>query len=222
MLVVTSSVGVVDWVHSDSCDNGEICSLGLVSPELSSSLKNWLFVSSTCSDDSDHGSGLSVNGFSHSRGEFDSGLKSILAVGNNGYESSGSSGELSVVSFSELDVGDQSTFRDLTDWQNVSDLQRGCFSAENCLTSEHSLDSKIVLGDFLVLVRILELDLGDWGSSSWVVQDLLDNSLDVAVSFLVVEVLVSGLSESSVGEGLEDRGVLSSLSLRSDGSSHGL
>ena len=50
-------------------------------------------------------------------------------------------------------------------------------------------------------------------------EDLLDNTFNKSVSLLVVEVLISNFSESSEGMSLVDR-VGSSLSLRSDGSSH--
>lgn len=133
-------------------------------------------------------------------------------MGNDGNKGSGSSGEFSMVTFSELNVRNESTLWDLSYWKNVSDLKRGCFAAEDGLSSEHSLDSKIVLDNLSVVVWILELDLSNWSTSAWIMKNLLYNSLDISVSFLVVQVLVAGFSESSVGVGLED-GVLSSLSL---------
>ncbi len=66
VLVVTTSVGMVDWVHSDSSNDWEVLSLGLVSPVLGTSLEDWLLVSSTSSDDSNHSSGLAIDGLSDS------------------------------------------------------------------------------------------------------------------------------------------------------------
>ena len=117
-----------------------------------------------------------------------------------------------MVSLSELNVGDESTFGDLSYRKNISNLKRGCFTAEDGLSSEHSLNSKVVLNYLSIVVWILKLDLGNWSSSAWIVEYLLYNSLGISVSFLVVQVLVTGLAESSVGVGLED-GVWSSLSL---------
>lgn len=117
-----------------------------------------------------------------------------------------------MVSFSELDVGNESTFGDATYGKDISCLKRGSLSAEDGLASEHSLNCKIALDNLLVVVWVLKLDLGHGGSSAWVVEYLLYDSLDVAVSLLIVQVLVTGLAKSSVGVGLEDR-VLSSLSL---------
>jgi hypothetical protein len=125
-------------------------------------------------------------------------------MGDDGDERSRGSGELSIVSFSELDVGNESTFWDLTNWQDVTNLKGSLFTAENGLTREHSLDGKVQLLDLLVVISVLELDSGNWGSSAWVVKDFLDDSLDKSVSLLVVQVLVLDFSESSEGVGLVD------------------
>ena len=204
VLVITTSVGMVNWVHSDSGNDWEVLSLCLVSPVLNSGLENWLLVSSSGSDDSNHTSGLAVDGLSDTRWQLDSGLESILRMGDDGDERSRGSGELSIVSFSELDVGNESTFWDLTNWQDVTNLKGSLFTAENGLTREHSLDGKVQLLDLLVVISVLELDSGNWGSSAWVVKDFLDDSLDKSVSLLVVQVLVLDFSESSEGVGLVD------------------
>lgn len=86
MLMVTTSVWMVDWVHSDSGNFREVLSLGLVSPVLNSSLENWLLVSSSSSDDSNHGSGLAVDGLSDTRWQLDSGLESIFGMSDDGNE----------------------------------------------------------------------------------------------------------------------------------------
>lgn len=86
------------------------------------------------------------------------------------------------------------------------------FSAENGLTGKHSLNSEVQFLDLLEVIRILELDSGNWSSSSWIMEDFLNNSFDESVSLLVVQVLVSDLSESSEGVSLVDR-IGSSFSL---------
>lgn len=54
-------------------------------------------------------------------------------------------------------------------------------------------------------VRILELDLGDRGASAGIVVDLLDNTLDVAVSLGIVLSLVGDGALTSSGMGSENR-----------------
>lgn len=219
MLMITSSVWMVNWVHSDSSNNWEVFSLSLMSPVLSTSLKNRLFISTSSSNDSDHGSRLAVNSLSDTRRKFDSGLETILRVGNDSHERSRSSSELSIISFSKLNIGNKGTLRDLTNRQNVTNLKSGFFSTENSLSGKHAFNSQVQFLDFLIVIRIFELDSGNRSTSAWIVEDLLDNTFNKSVSLLVVEVLISNFSESSEGMSLVDR-VGSSLSLRSDGSSH--
>lgn len=122
MLVVTTSVGMVDWVHSDSGNDGEVFSLGLVSPVLNTSLEDGLLVSASSSDDSDHSSGLAIDGLSDTRRKLNSGLKPVFRVGDDGNKGPGCSGELSIISLSELNIGDQSSLGDVSNGKDVSDL----------------------------------------------------------------------------------------------------
>ena len=140
-------------------------------------------------------------------------------MSNNGDKGSRSSGKLSMVTFSELNIGDQSSFWDLSYRKNVTNLKRGCFSTEDSLSSKHSLNCKIVFDNLFIVVWVFKLDLGNWSTSAWIMKNLLYNSLDVSMSFLVIHVLEAGLSQSSVSMSLEDR-VLSSLSLWSNSSTH--
>ena len=56
MLVVTTSVGMVDGVHSDTSNLGESLSESLVFVEQISGLHDWLFISASSGDDADGGS----------------------------------------------------------------------------------------------------------------------------------------------------------------------
>jgi hypothetical protein len=210
---------MIDWVHSDSSDNWEVLSLSLVSPVLDSSLQDWLFISSSSSYDSDHSSRLTVNGLSDTRWKFDSGLETIFRVSNDSDKSSRGSGKLTIVTFSELNVGNESTFRDLSNREDVTNLEGSFLSTEDSLSREHTFDSKVKFLDLLVVIRIFELDSGNRSSSSWIVKDFFNNTLDKSVSLLIVQVFIFDLSKSSEHMRLVNR-IWSSLSLRSDGSSH--
>jgi hypothetical protein len=161
---------MMDWVHSDSSDNWEVLSLSLVSPVLDSSLQDWLFISSSRSYYSDHSSRLTVNGLSDTRWKFDSGLKTIFRVSNDSDESSRGSGKLTIVTFSELNVGNESTFRDLSNREDVTNLEGSFLSTEDSLSREHTFDSKVKFLDLLVVIRIFELDSGNRSSFSWIVK----------------------------------------------------
>ena len=66
MLVVTSSVGMVDGVHSHSLDLGEVLLESGVLVVEGTSLDDWLLVLSSSADDSDGGSAVAGDGLSHS------------------------------------------------------------------------------------------------------------------------------------------------------------
>ena len=134
VLVITTSVWMVNWVHSDSSHDWEVLSLGLMSPVLNTSLKNWLFISSTGTDNTNHGSRLTVNSLSDTRRKFDSGLKAIFRMSNDSNKRTRSSGEFTIVSFSELDIANESSLRDLSDWENVTNLKGSIFSTEDGLS----------------------------------------------------------------------------------------
>jgi len=61
VLVVTSSVRVIDGVHSNTTSLGEVVLLGLSSVEGTTSLEHGLVDTSTTSDDTDGSTGISVD-----------------------------------------------------------------------------------------------------------------------------------------------------------------
>lgn len=67
VLVVTSSVWMVDWVHGNTSNSWPHLSLGLESVMLSTGLQDWLISSLSSSNKSDGGSAVSSNGLSRSR-----------------------------------------------------------------------------------------------------------------------------------------------------------
>ena len=62
MLVVTTSVGMVDGVHSHTSDLWESLSESLELVEKCTSLHDWLFVSTSTGNDADSGSAVAVDG----------------------------------------------------------------------------------------------------------------------------------------------------------------
>ena len=78
VLLVTTTVRMVDWVHGDTTDTWPSVSLGLVLPEGATGLEEWLVGSLTTSDDSNHGSASSNNGLSGTGWKSDSSLLTII------------------------------------------------------------------------------------------------------------------------------------------------
>lgn len=86
------------------------------------------------------------------------------------------------------------------------------------LSGVHALGSNDGGLDSLVLVRIAESDDGKWSSSSWVMDDVLDKTLDVAVTLGEVERAELGGSLAVLVVALED--TTSSFTLDTDTASH--
>lgn len=147
-----------------------------------SSLTDGLFVTSTSGDDSDHGSGVTLDGSLDTGRHLDSGLEPIFGVTDDEGVGSGSSGELTVVTGVLLNVADDGSFGDTVDGKHVSDGELGLDSAVDVLTGVHTLSSEEELGVHAVFMGVSELDLGQRSSSTGVMDDLSDNTLDVSTS----------------------------------------
>lgn len=181
VLMVTTTVRMLNGVHSNTA-NHSFLSLRLTHVMDLSSLTDGLFVTSTSGDDSDHGSGVTLDGSLDTGRHLDSGLEPIFGVTDDEGVGSGSSGELTVVTGVLLNVADDGSFGDTVDGKHVSDGELGLDSAVDVLTGVHTLSSEEELGVHAVFMGVSELDLGQRSSSTGVMDDLSDNTLDVSTS----------------------------------------
>jgi hypothetical protein len=125
MLMVTSTMRMLDWVHSDTSDSWPVLSLSSGLEPGVSGLEEWLVGSLSTGDDSNHGSAGSNDGLSGTGWKSDSSFLTIIGVTNNDSGSSGGSGERSSVSEFSLTVRDDGTLWHAVDWKNISNRERG-------------------------------------------------------------------------------------------------
>ncbi len=83
MLLVTTTMRMVDGVHSNTSNSWPSSALCLVFVVLVSGLANWLVRSSTSSNDSNHGSAVTWDGSSATTWESNSSLATIFSVTND-------------------------------------------------------------------------------------------------------------------------------------------
>ena len=122
MLLVTTTMGMVDGVHSNTSNSGPGSSaLRLPSVVGVSGLANGLVGSATASDDTDHGSARSWDGGTGARGKSNSGLLSVIGVTDDDGRAAGSSGEGASVSGLGFAVGNDSSFGEAVDGQDIAD-----------------------------------------------------------------------------------------------------
>jgi len=218
VLMVTSSMRMLDWVHCNTSNSWPVVSLCSSLVPGGIGLQKWLIGSLSTSANSNHGSAAALDGLSGSWWESNSGLSSVISVtDDNGWGSWGS-GERSSVSEFTFAVGDDGTLWHLIDWKNISNGE-GCSGASiDKLTCVHSFDSDEILNSLLVSVCISEGNLSKWCTSTWVMNDVLHNTLHISLSLNIVQSSESGWSDSVSAARLENK--TTSVSLSSDASTH--
>lgn len=140
MLLVTTTVRMLDGVHCHTSNSWPVLSLSLVLVPRPVGLKQGLVSSLATGDNTDHGSAGSDDGLSGTGWESESSLLLVLGVTDDDSRSAGSSGERASVSLLALDVGNDGSFGEAVDWENVSDRE-GSYTI-NLLLKKHGLKKK--------------------------------------------------------------------------------
>lgn len=110
VLMITTTMGMLDGVHGDTSDHWPILLLGLLLVISGACLQEGLVGSSTAGADADHGSAAARNGLPGAGWESNSAFLSVFGVTND--DSRGSAGpcESAAVTFLCLTVGDDRAF----------------------------------------------------------------------------------------------------------------
>ena len=93
VLMVTTTMRMLDWVHCDTSNSWPVLSLSSGLEPGVGSLEEWLVSSLTTSDDSNHGSAGSLDGLSGTGWKSDSSLLAVIGVTNDDSGGAGGSGE---------------------------------------------------------------------------------------------------------------------------------
>merc|ERR1719215_2025454 len=188
MLMVTTTVGMLNRVHSNTTNLWPAVSLSLVLVIGSASLQQRLVNPTTASDDTDHGAVVGVDNLLAAGGHLNPGLVGIGVVGDNSGVVAGGSGNLSSVTQLLLQVTDNSTLGHLSNGKNVTDGKLSFLSTVDELSNVHTFGSNHELLVPLQPVGISELDNSEGSTTTRVVDDILYNTLDIAMSLSIVEV----------------------------------
>ena len=101
----------------------------------------------------------------------------VGVVGDDGGVIAASSGKLATVTSLLLQVADDGSLGHVADGHDVADGYCRLLSAVDGLSSVHSLARHEQLLLDLVVVRITEVDDSEGSTTTWVMDDVLDNSL---------------------------------------------
>jgi len=187
VLVVTTTVGMLDGVHGDTSDTGPVVALGLLAVPRVDSLEERLVASLATGADADHGSAGALDGLPLTGGELDTGDPALVGVADDNGGGAGRTGETSAVTHLGLDVGDDRTLGHEVDGKNVADGEGGFAAAVNELSGVHSFNGDEVLDSLLVAIGVPEGNLGERRTSAGIVNNVLNHSLDVTLSFSVIK-----------------------------------
>jgi len=211
MLMVTTTMGMLDGVHSDTSNSWPISLLCLCFIVSSVGLEEGLVSSLSTGTDADHTSAGSLDGFPDTGWESDSGLLTIFGVTNDDSGGTGSSSKSSTVSLFGFNIGADSSLGHGGDWENVADGQ-GCFgSSVDELSAVHAFNGDEKLSVLLEFVLISEHNLCKRSASAWVVNDVLHDSLDVTSTLSEVQCSETCWCNSMMGVGLENSAASTSL-----------
>lgn len=206
MLVVTSSVGMLYWIFSHTPNLGPAVALNRILVVGVSSLEEGLIGTSTSSNNSNLGTDTGLNSLLSSRGKTKTSGSLVIIVGNDNGEASRSTSKSSTVSNLTLNVTHNGTLWNGGKRKNVSNDKSSLLSTVNELTSVHTLSGNHEFRVALETVGIHKLNLGKGGTSTRVVDDLLDDSTNVTVFLGIIEGTELGGSLAGTGVRLEDGG----------------
>lgn len=219
VLVVTTTVRVINWVHGHTSGLWPRVSLDLVLVVGSTSLQQWLVDSTTTGNDTNDTSSGRRKDLLGTRWQLDSGLALIVVVTNDDDIVTRGSAQSTSVTRLLLNVGDNGTLRARTQRQHVTNVQGSLSTTVHKLTGVKAFVGDEGLLSHLVLVRVTEDNLSQRSTSTWVVDDLLNDTTDITFTFGIVQGSQLGSTLSQSGVGGEDRA--STLSLVTNNSTCG-
>ena len=160
MLVVTTTVRMVNRVHSNTTSTGPVVALGLVLVVRTAGLQEGLVNSSTARNDTDGCTCAAADGLLCTRGETNASLVVLSRVADNSRVVPARPRKRTAVTDLLLDVGDDGTFGELGDGDDVANGEGSLLAAVDEGTGVETLGGDESLLAELVAVGVTENDAG--------------------------------------------------------------
>jgi len=219
VLVVTTTVRVLNRIHRAATDLRPAVSLHAVLVEVVTSLENRLVHSTSSCNDAHNGAARRRDGLPRTGWETDTRLLSIVRVAHDHARGARGTCHTSTVGSLLLAHRDDCTLRHLGQWHDIADRQLRLRTTVHELACMSTLDGwDKLLGQF-VAVRIMEDYFGERRTTAWVVDDLLDKALDISMALNVVDCAHLHGADPVLGLGGEDQAL--ALSLGTNDTTHG-
>jgi hypothetical protein len=178
-----------------------------------SSLQQRLICTSASSNNTNLGTNIGGNSLLSSRGKTKTGGSLIIIVGDDNSEASGSTSKGTTVTNLGLNIAHNGTLGHLLQGQHITNGKSSLLSAVNELSSVHTLGGDHELSITLETVSVQELNLGNGGSPTRIMEDFLNDTTDISTTFSVVDGSELDGSLAGAGVRLEDGGLTLSLCL---------
>jgi len=192
MLMITTTMGMLYGIHSNTTNLGPGVPLGLVLMVSTSSLQEGLFSSTTTGNDTNRSTRGGRDNFLSTRGKTDSGLSGIWVVTDDCGVVSRGSGKGTTISHLLLDIADEGTFGDASNREDISDAELSFLTTVDELSGVHTLSGNEKFGLLAEFGWVAELDTSKRSTTARIVNDFFHESLDVAVPLAEVERAVFG------------------------------
>lgn len=187
MLVVTTSVRMVDGVHRHTLHDRPAVALRLVLVVRVAGLEQGLVRAAATGDDTDHGAARRAQRLLHARRQLHARLALVGVVADDGRVVAARTRQRTTVAGLVLDVADDRTLGHLADGQHVADRQRRTLAAVHKLAGVHALRRDEGALHRRKAVRVAELHARKGRTTPGVVDDLAHHTLHVAVTLRVVD-----------------------------------
>lgn len=204
MLMVTTTVRMIDRIHSHTTSTGPVVTLSLVFVVRPSSLEQWLINPSTTGYNPDRRPRTARDRLLRTTGKTNTSLVIVWAVSNDCSVIARRACQGTAVADLLLDVADDGSFGALCDGENVADGEGSFLAAVDEGTGVEAFGCDEGFFAEFVPVGIAEDYACEGGTATGIVDDLFDDSADVAVALCKVEVTESGGLLVVVGVRFED------------------
>lgn len=218
MLVVTTTVRVLDGIHRNTTGARPRVSLDLVLVVRVTGLEHRFVNTTTTGDNTDGRTSDRRDNLLHARWHLDPRLACVSVVGDDSAVVTRSPSNSTTVTSLRLDVADDGPLRHLAHGEHVADGETGLLTTVDELASVSTLRSNEGHVLHLVPVRVPELNLRERGTPAGVMNNALHNTLDVPMLLSVILVTELGSTLPKVCVRLEDP--TGSLTLSTDDTTH--
>lgn len=216
--MVTTTMGMLNWIHSNTTDLRPAVPLYSEFVVCISSLQERFLCPASACNLTNHSSATTWYNLLGPRWKLDSGSAIVGVMADNNGVVTGGPGEDTAVTDVMLDVADDGTLGDGAEGEDVADDEIGLLATVDELAGVHTLSGDEELLLELVAERVAEGDLGERSAAAGVVDDVGDDPLDVAVALAEVEGAEPRRTLAVVGVGLEHRP--RTLTLGADDTTH--